>query len=221
MNTTYPPIDPGIVATHISDEDELAIYCKITDFKGLEKADKVVIQEQYSVKTKEKGSHKGSVRVRKETFGGEDTYSITTKVEKLNVTFSSNTEYTREVDREFFDAFKSISNSGMIKTRYTFNAKSIKLDDSTLIPDGTNFEVDVFKDNAGNMFSWCKIDVEFNSVLKQLSEAIANQNKIKFILAISNLPIKPVEVFTNKSADLTQRQILDHLYKHVFTIQKY
>lgn len=221
MNTTYPPIDPGIVATHISDEDELAIYCKITNFAGLEKADKVVVQEQYSVKTKEKGSHKGSIRVRKETINSVDSYTVTTKVEKLNTTFSSNTEYSREVDREFFDAFKSISNSGMIKTRYTFNAKSIKVDDSDIIPEGTKFEVDVFKDNAGNLFSWCKIDVEFNSVLNQLKQVTTQEQKIKFILAISKLPINPVEVFTNKSADLTQRQILDHLYKHVFTIQKY
>lgn len=221
MNTTYPPIDPGLVATHISDEDELAIYCKITDFTGLDKADKVVQQEQYSVKTKEKGSHKGSIRVRKETVDEVDSYTVTTKVEKLNTTFASNTEYSREVDREFFDAFKSISNSGMIKTRYTFNAKSIKLGDENLIPDGTNFEVDVFKDNSGNFFSWCKIDVEFNTVIKQVKELTNQEQKVKFILAISKLPINPVEIFTNKSADLTQRQILDHLYKHVFTIQKY
>lgn len=220
MNTFYPPT--GTHATEISNESELAVYCKITNFSGFLKADKIILQEQYTVKAKDTTSKKGSVRVRKETVAGEDTYTITTKLDRGENLASNNTEYSRSIDKEFFDAFKEISSSGMLKTRYVFSAKSISLskgEETKLDHSNTFFEVDVFKDKGGNVSSWCKIDIELDDVLKQAYTTMGSAEKFKLVLGVSKLPFQPVDIFTSKTADATQKQILDHLYKYVFTIQ--
>lgn len=210
----------GVQVTDISIENELAIYGKITNFEGLKQATKVIYQEQHSIKPKEAGNLKGSIRVRKEVIDGIEDYSLTTKVNQGGNLLDCNKEFTCKIDREYFDAFKSIAGSGMLKTRYVFEAKKITLGDLDIETDGTKFEVDVFNDAVGNPYSWCKIDIELDSVAKKIYSKLGEDKQVKLKILASKLPFNPIDVFTNKTADLTQKQILDHLYKYVFTIQK-
>ncbi len=54
-----------------------------------------------------------------------------------------------EVSEDMFDQFTKLADAGMIKTRYTFPRE-----------DGTVWEVDVYKDKAGQVIDWIKIDLE-------------------------------------------------------------
>lgn len=221
------PSDPP-KATAVSAENEVVIYGRITNFSGLEKAVKVVHQEQYELKPAKKGDKpdKGKIRVRKETIMGVETYTLTTKVTGDSSEMASNKEYTIAIDREFFDAFKAIANSGMIKTRYYFPLAKMEIMDhskSTVEASSVHnepeafYEVDVFSRPDGMRFTWCKIDLELDEVMKLAFANLPDNAKLKIVAKVSDLPFLPVESFTGKDATPEQNKLLDWLYKEVFT----
>jgi hypothetical protein len=217
------------VATTKSPENEISIYCRITHFPGLEEASKIIEQEQYEIKPKFDEKPKGKIRVRKETNSdGLVSYQQTIKLDNNNPTYDSSDELTIDIDKEFFDAFKIIASSGMIKTRHNFLFKkaTITKEEEThhvnnlIGDDGAKYEVDVFKDEEGNRFSWCKIDLELDLLTKTLIDKADSDATLKIVAKISDLPFKPVDIFIGKSATEAQKRTLDYLYKNVFTIKK-
>jgi len=213
----------NVVATAKSAENELVIYARITNFDGLNSASKIINQEQYEVKTE-----KGKVRVRKETVDGVESYTQTTKVKSQSENVASNQEYTITIDREYFDAFKSIATSCMVKVRYLFPLKKLAMVDQAEDGATTNvthtepdifFEVDVFSDPDGNRYSWCKIDLELDSIIEMADKKLDDDVKLKIVAKISDLEFKPVEGFVESQATDVQKKILDYLYKDVFTVK--
>lgn len=204
------------MTTNISAENEIAIYARITNFSGLEKATRIIEQEQYEIKS----GIKGKIRVRKETFQQVDTYTLTTKVSSPSNSSVSNTEFTISIDREFFDSFRQIANKGMKKSRYMFPISQLIIDNRPLknLPE-TYFEVDVFTRPDGLKFSWCKIDLELDNILRSISKKLDDEFKLKIIARISDLSFKPVEMFIGDQATEEQNKLLDVLFKEVFTIK--
>lgn len=214
-----------LIASMKSKENEVVIYARITDFEGLDKADKVIEQEQYELKPQ--GQYKGKVRVRKEVINGLETYTQTIKIDSgPNAEMVSCEEITIHVDKEFFNSFKAIASSGMIKTRYVFNIKKMVVkdtqDDTEVIfknPDAA-FEVDVFKSKDGSFSAWCKIDLELDKLTEIARASIDKpQADINLIAAVSKLPFKPTMVFLGKKATVKENLLLDILFKEVFTVK--
>ena len=211
-------------------ETEVAIYALIKNIKGLKQADKIVLQEQYEIKSERPDSLGGKIRVRKETFEGNDTYTQTVKVSgKKAGDVSDNTEYTISIDKEMFEAFKAIASTGMIKTRHSFNLKKVKFvdesDDSKVSavfkkPDAA-FEVDVFSNMEGFTFGRCKIDLELDVINDLVKKRIDEDANIKIIAKISSLPFRPERAFIASTATEQQKKILDFLYREVFTIKHF
>ena len=211
-------------------ESEVAIYALIKDINGLKRADKIIHQEQYEIKSTRPNSPGGKIRVRKETFEDVDTYTQTVKVSGKKVgVISDDVEYTINIDKEMFEAFKAVASSGMIKTRHVFNLKKVKFTDESedskvsavfKKPDAA-YEVDVFSNAEGLTFGWCKIDLELDVINDLVRKRIDEEAKIKIVAKVSGLPFKPEQCFIAETATEEQKKILDYLYKEVFTIRNF
>ena len=203
----------SIPATIISEENELTIYCKITDFDGLSQAVQVLTQTQYEIKSP---TGKGKIRVRSERDGrGLSTYTLTTKVKNEDKNVASNTEYTTIIDNEYFDAFKAIAGKGQSKDRYLFPVTKITADNTAadISKNESYFEVDIFADATGSRYVWCKIDLEIDSILELTDKSLTTDiDKVKITAKISNLPFKPVEAFTEETATEEQKKFISVLY---------
>lgn len=216
-------------ATATSSENELLIYGEMTFPEGLKQAERVIVQEQYELKApKISGVSKGKIRVRKETENGIDQYTMTTKVSADSKTHFSNEEYTISIDREYFDAFKSIATSGMKKTRYLFPVRQVTIHDPNKGEDGKSavfknpdafYEVDVFTHPNGTLYAWVKIDLEMDNIMELVKGAMDDEATLRLTAIVTSLPIKPVKVFLDKKATAGEKLLLDTLYKEVFTIQ--
>ena len=224
-------------ATVVNKENEVVIYGRITDFTGLNQATQVLVQEQYEIKPIHPGDKKGKIRVRREMTGGVETYTMTTKVDDGIAGLSSNKEYTIGIDREMFDAFKSIASSGMKKTRYVFPIKQTS--ETPVVPEGAqapevtdvtappipevqnlgNWEVDVFTSPDGTEYAYCKIDMEIDNLAEQNNVDIEKGEKLKVVAKVSELPIKLADFFVGAQATAEQNQLLDFLYQRVFTLK--
>jgi hypothetical protein len=203
--------------TSSATESEIVIYGAITKPEGLKEAISKTHQEQYEIKSTE--IRKGRIRVRKDTDeAGVETYTQTLKVQEGSKEFPVNKEYTYSIDREYFDAFKSIASSGMVKNRYVFPLKKVTVGD-TEITDivGMFFEVDVFLTETQDERSWCKIDFEYGKLLDKIKTMSLNVKDIKLTIAVSSLPLGILDSFTKETATTTQEAILDYLYKNIFT----
>lgn len=223
------------VATATSPENEITIYAEITDQTGLLQAQSKVLHEQYELKPKTNklpdGSFEpsmGKIRVRKLTAGDLVTYEQTVKLSTGNGSVDSNMEYTIPIDAEYFEAFKKICSSGMIKTRYTFPIEKVVL---AGIDDGHTdlsfpvkkkdacYEVDVFSSPEGDTYSWCKIDLELDAITDIAFDHISDDTKLKITAKVSSLPIKLKNMFIGKSATEYQKKLMDYLYEHMFTVK--
>lgn len=213
-----------------SNESEVAIYALIKNISGLKRADKIVYQEQYEIKSTRQNSPGGKIRVRKETFEGVDTYTQTVKVrgKKIGVV-TDDIEYTINIDKEMFEAFKVVASSGMIKTRHIFNLKKIKFTDESedskvsaiFKKPAAAYEVDVFSNAEGLTFGWCKIDLELDVINDLVRKRIDEETNIKIVAKVSGLPFKPEQCFIADTATEEQKKILEYLYKEVFTIENF
>jgi hypothetical protein len=204
----------SIPATIISEENEITIYCQISDFKGLDQAVRVLHQEQYEIKSP---TGNGKIRVRAESDGENAvTYSLTTKVKSTEENVVSNTEYTTIIDREYFDAFKAIAGKGQTKKRYLFPIKNVNVDgdgvDITRLE--SYYEVDIFSSLNGSRYVWCKIDLELDSLLEVTDKTLTkNVEKVKIIAKVTGLPFKPTDVFMEETATDIQKDFIKYLYE--------
>ncbi len=128
-------------------------------------------QEQWSYKT-----DKGSCRVR--AYHDTNTYEVTVK--------NDNTETNSLVSKDFFTHFKSISDNGMIKNRYSFpiDTSGYSSEDKEKWK-GLKWEVDVFILPNGEFAPWCKIDLEVHSE-DQLNDGTRPEFPIDFKEVIVN-----------------------------------
>lgn len=131
-------------------EIEHVFYARITDFKQLNSCDSKVRMEQWEIKLPmtHENAAKGSIRVRSIKEENKPVeYVLTSKIsinesgDKLEASVPSTAEQ--------FVQFKFLADVGMIKDRYTFN-----------LENGLKWEIDVFIDQDGGYYQWCKIDFE-------------------------------------------------------------
>lgn len=223
-NDQLPTPQPAPAAVEL--EAELTVYARMTNSSGLAKANKVVRQEQYVVKT-ENSKCKGQVRVRSEQDIGADAaeprYDLTIKrkIVAANPNLAVNNETTLQTTAETFEAFKAIAPQGMVKTRYIFLS-----DDFAFFYEGQehkvnnlHVEVDVFQKADGMPCEYVKIDIELQGLIAQLMQKTGEGfdiKKLKFAAGLQTLPIALTDVFTAENGDARQQQILDGLYQTVF-----
>lgn len=121
-------------------------YAKIVDVEELKLASASEQQEQWQVKAKKNDDMRygGCVRVR--SINGER-YVMTIKNFEDGKRGVLENEF--DISQDGFEAVKRISESGMIKTRYTFPIEGTEY----------HWEIDVFSGSESNG-SWIKIDLE-------------------------------------------------------------
>lgn len=143
----------------IRDEEELVYYCKITDFKQLEKAASKEFQEQWEIKVPRSDSNTGSGCVRVRCTGEENKeYTLTAKVHTKQA--DKRLENTIESTEDMFNLFAVLASSGMRKMRYNFPVEGTKL----------VFEVDIYFKDDGSMAEYCKVDLELVEKVSKIPE---------------------------------------------------
>lgn len=157
----------------IRNEREIVIYAKLKNVNDLLGSDhKFEDQEQWSIK-----SDKGIIRCRKTIIGTDITYVQTIKANtersdtKKEVSFS--------VTEDVFELTRKISQSGMIKRRYSISK------------NGLIYEYDLFLKGQSQYQPWIKIDIEtdkdlnidFDKLPIEVEEAIIQDDKNKTLIS--------------------------------------
>lgn len=205
--------------SNVSKENEVVFYAKIGNPEGLNEADSQEEHEQLSA-TFSNGSR---CRVRKTTDSeGSITYVYTFKVDTSDGDqddINSNDEYNVEVDAQFFEGFRNVSENILTKRRYNFNSSSVKLtvgegeDKRTLDIADVKYEVDVFIDDEGQLTDHCKIDLEVDTILDYLNANEPDIKDVKLNVSISHLPFEPSDVIIDVSASEEDRATINALWE--------
>lgn len=206
-------------------ETEIEIYGRITNFAGLDQAKSFEHHEQYEIKSEQSSTgNSGKIRVRKITLSdGANKYEITNKLKHpesngINV----NTEVTTETTLEHFMAFKAIATSSMEKTRYMFPVRNVKFrmtgeNEKFITVPSITFEVDVFPGQHNDVTQWCKIDMELDSLIKEISNLPEKVDVFNMKINTANLPLGLQDTFIGHLATPEQKEVLDNLYQNIFT----
>lgn len=175
------------------EEIEYLFFLKIDDFDQLKQAKGKESQEQWSILF-QKEKVENVIRVRRSVKEGEETFTLTSKVNFAEL--DGKWELEREVERAHFDQVKGMAQDGLIKERYFFPV------------DGTDltWEVDVFYDAQGNPVEWVKLDLEVPARLGKLPD----------------YPIKHTEVFDAQFEERTpeQHQFVTDLFNKHYSVKR-
>jgi CYTH domain-containing protein len=155
-------------------EVEYVFYAKLSDPALLSRAISKEHHEQWELKIPKTPTNAagGRVRIRKTLREGNPAeYVLTTKT-KLPV--YGEKEVATPSSEDAFIQFKTMSDRGMVKTRYCFDAPG----------KASKWEVDVFLKEDGSLCEWVKIDFEVTEadqecppLMAGFSEAISPFNK--------------------------------------------
>ena len=201
-------------------ETEIVVYSKINHFDGLEEAQSIEHHLQYETRFE----NKGRSRVRRVTKGDQVSYFFTMKIPTDDAGLFSTTEYTVEVDVDFFEGFGAIATRKIDKTRYVFTSQKV---DMTLASENTEanvnlphvkYEIDVFNNDQGNPVDWCKIDIEIDGLLDHLSAELPEAGIGKLKLKVSHLPFKPTNSILMTNASEEQQAFVKQLWDTQFLL---
>lgn len=202
-------------------EDEIVLYCKVTDFEGLKSATSKESHEQWEVKTKH-----GRVRVRKTSKEGVDpVFDLTFKTKSENAGVPGNMEQTLPIDEAFFLSFKQLAECGMVKDRYCFEVQKVTVKNDSGIQDinvpDMFYEVDMFFNEDGSYNDNAKIDLEVNKLLDKINENHKDLGEFKLLIKTTHLPFKPTDVIIgNMGTSESDKKIIQNLYNTVFLKNK-
>jgi len=158
-------------------EIEYIFFFKLSDPGQLLSAPMIVKQEQFELQLPQLVGNdcKAFQRVRKETRKGEQSSTFTSTIKVARSGVLGRQELTREVDEEFFELYKSLCPSGMVKTRV-----SVPIDGTEGQGPGNVFgddrlvwEIDVFGDPTGSEHAvepWVKVDLEVKAALPTMPQ---------------------------------------------------
>ena len=142
----------SIVQEQIVLEIERIYYAKLNDFDQLNKAVKIIPQEQWEYRLYKSGKPIGVLRSRKINHGELFELTVKTYVK----TSAGSIESNLKSDSDMHETVKQLSNKGFRKDRYIFPYEtSYKGESLTLY-----WEIDVFYDKDGIRQDWVKIDLE-------------------------------------------------------------
>lgn len=146
-------------------EVEYVLYARLSDFGILHQASSSEAHEQWEIKIPSLSTNGGSgrIRVRKTADKTGISYALTFKIRKNPqekeglITPQVDLSHAIVCDDQALQMFKILSESGMIKERYTFPTDH-----------GLVWEVDVFFKEDGTRHDWVKIDLELRDGMAAL-----------------------------------------------------
>lgn len=202
-------------------ETEVIVYAKIDNFEGLHGADNT--EEQFQLQ----GEFSNGIRcrVRRVTIDEQAKYYFTYKLPTQNKEgLEANIEHTAEVDKDFFDGFKSVAKTAVNKTRYKFDSRSVTMtinvdgEDKVIVLPNIQYEVDVYRDRNGEYIDWCKIDVEVDVILNFIKSNYPEYESMRLSVKTNHLPFQPVTPIMAQSANEEQRAFIDSLWDEKFNL---
>lgn len=199
-------------------ETEFTIYAKVTNPKGLEKADAI----EHHLQLEKSLGEKGRCRVRKTTGVGHEKIEFTLK-SKSGDSHIAHIEHTVPVDQDFMDCFQSVCDYKWDKTRYKFITKSVTMklegsDDNEIELPKAIYEVDIFKKPDGEISEWCKIDVEVDEIQKFIESKYPDVSKMRLIIKISHLAFKPILAMEKTRSNPEVERRINELYEKEYKI---
>lgn len=197
-------------------EDELVVYAKVNDFEGLKKAKSKESHEQWQV-----NAPFGKIRVRKTSKDGlEASYSMAIKTRDNTSGIPGGTETEMDIDATVFEAFKIISEKGMIKDRYCFASSRTTLKDDSgkhnLQAAELVYEVDMFPNGQGGYHEICKIDVELNELLEKAKASNPELKEANITINISDLPFQPSNPILGTTENPEEKAMITKFYDSYF-----
>lgn len=206
-------------------ETEIVIYAKVGNEQGLDKAFKVIHQEQAQVR-----APNGRIRVRMERdakLQNDWVYTLTTKHKGKAISgIASNKELNKLIDDETYSMFKSVADVFQRKTRYVFKVENVKIESANMSGQVTaeelNFEVDRFyvenEDGSIAYSEWVKIDIELDNLIKALKESGFNPDALKMELKVvlSQLPFQPTNAFMEDPSNPKTTELISAIYDNQF-----
>lgn len=187
-------------------ETEVVIYATIGNPEGLNEAASKEEHVQLEAKFTKEG---GRSRVRK-VIKDDDTdyiYTIKFKQKEESDQASASVEHNVEVDADFFEAFKAVSERALKKTRYTFNSESVTLklqngeEEQDIEIPNVQYEVDVYTKADGSISDWCKIDIEVDNIINYIAKHHKDLEGWKLKVKVSHLPFNPSECILGSEAN--------------------
>lgn len=198
-------------------ETEIVIYSKITEPARLEECSSR--EEHVQLETNFINGQR--CRVRKVTKDGKDSYTLTMKVKSAadHTGVAASTEYSAEIDEDFFNAFEQVAVRKLVKTRYKFSSENVRMsmvageETRDIVIPNIEYEVDVYKKTDGNICEWCKIDVEVDNILNYVNSNHKDVTDIKLNVKVSQLPFAPNSSILSHAATDEQRIKIDEIQK--------
>ncbi len=206
----------------VSKETEVAVYAKITDMSGLEKA----TSHEEHVQLESKFQNGTKCRIRKITKeDGSVQFIETMKIRvESDGPVPTDMEHSVEVNEAFFDAFRHAANKMLKKTRYNFSSQNVTM----TVGDGENaqkielpnvtYEVDVYTNPQGGIAEWCKIDVELDAIIASVQQNHPEIPESTLKISVSHLPFKPVEPILNDTEEPEKKAFLGQLWDTQFNL---
>ena len=168
-------------------EIERELYVRVSDLTQLERAVSKERQEQWGIKVPKtkRNAAPGQLRVRRSEKDGKVEFIMTIKAVKG---VGERRDVSMKVTEDVFDLFRTVSENGMIKDRFTFPVLGTDL----------VYEVDMFVMPDGSYAPWAKIDLE-NPPAK-----------------LPPLPIMVEEMIDGKTSDPNEREKISQIYGEFF-----
>lgn len=197
-------------------EDELVVYAKVNNFEGLKKARSKESHEQWQV-----NAPFGKIRVRKTSKDGlEASYSMAIKTRDNTAGIPGGSETEMDIDATVFEAFKVISEKGMIKDRYCFASSRTTLKDNSgkhnLQASELIYEVDMFPNGQGGYHEICKIDIELNDLLEKAKASNPELKEANITISISDLPFQPSNPILGNTENPEEKAMITKFYDSYF-----
>jgi len=171
-------------------EKEYVFILQLKDPAQLERAYKKCKIEQWQFKSASRAQPNSGV-IRARSFDDKK-FVLTTKRYVDVSSFKTSIENEIEITKEIFEDIKYLSPSGNIKVRHYFK-----------IDDKLQWEIDIFYNDDGSIFPWCKADLEVVDELK----------------IIPDFPIDALDVIPLERTP-KQKEFVKKLYVEKFYIYK-
>lgn len=208
-------------ASTVAKETEVAIYAHMTNIQGLEQAN----SKEEHIQLDSEFVTGQRCRCRKTTKpDGSTKIQMTMKVKgEVVAGIDSSTEYTVDISEEFFEAFKPAAKKMLMKTRYNFVSKDVKMtiagSDTEIILPNVIYEVDVFKNQQGGQCEWVKIDVEVDSIMDFMAKNYPDITTGSLTLKVSHLPFQPTDAIIGSTQDPQKKEFLGQLWDTQFNLK--
>ncbi len=201
-------------------ETEVCIYGYIRDLSELSTAHEILEISQYSATL----GDSGRCRCRSTLEKGTEDYVMTVKMDKAdksNVT--SKYEYNFNVDKDYYDYFKTIAQEWHKKKRYIFKVKDVVFKtfnrdavEKTITVPEVLYEVDIFEKEDGSFSNWCKIDIEIDKALDYIDSNIEDYYSIELNVNLKPLPVVVEDAFMASKTSIAVKNKISKLWEEEF-----